>query len=101
MRTFCRSVAAIALVLGCAACAAAGGKAAGDAVGGTAWLAMKGGGLVWKGGTFAVKTTGRVVIGAAKGVHEEFSSPADKAKAEAARAAKLKAEQSQVAALSQ
>ena len=101
MRTFSRSIAAVVLTLFCAGCAAQAGSTAGAVVGRTAWVAMKGGGLMWKGGTFAVKTTGRTVVGAARGIHEEFSSPEAKAKAEAARAAKLKAEQSQVASLSQ
>jgi hypothetical protein len=56
-------------------CAAAMGTVAGDLVGGTGWVAMKSGKLALKGGTFAAKTTGRTVVGAAKGVHEEFSKP--------------------------
>ena len=36
---------------------------------------MKGGKLAWKGGSFAAKTAGKTVVGAARGVHEEFSSP--------------------------
>ena len=101
MRIVSRSMAAVALAFLCAGCAAQAGSTAGEVVGRTAWIAMKGGGLMWKGGTFAVKTTGRAVVGAARGVHEEFSSPEAKAKAEAARAAKAKAEESQVASLSQ
>jgi len=93
---FRRSLAVIALGLGCTACAAGGasmGKVAGDVVGGTAWVAMKGGSAAWKGGAFAIKTTGRAMVGAARGVHEEFSKP------QAVKTAK--ASQSQVAALSQ
>ena len=89
-------IAVVALALGCTACAAGGasmGKVAGDVVGGTAWVAMKGGSAAWKGGAFAVKTTGRAVVGAARGVHEEFSKP------QAVKTAK--ASQSQGAALSQ
>ena len=65
MRTFTGSIAAVALALLCAGCAAQAGSTAGAVVGRTAWVAMKGGGLMWKGGTFAVKTTGRTVVGAA------------------------------------
>jgi hypothetical protein len=101
MRTFSRSIAIIGLTLFCAGCAAEAGSTAGAVVGRTAWVAMKGGGLMWKGGSFAVKTTGRTVVGAARGIHEEFSSPETKAKEEAARAAKLKAQPSQVASLSE
>jgi hypothetical protein len=54
-------------------CAAPMGAAAGNVVGGTAWVVTKGGALAWKGGSFAVKTTGRAVGGAARGVHEEFT----------------------------
>ncbi len=97
MRTFCRAAFVTALALCCAACAAAEtGKVAGNAVGGAAWVAMKGGGLAFKGGSFVVKTTGRTVVGAARGIHEEFSKP---------QAAKVQtqaqAQPSQVAALSQ
>jgi len=93
---FRRPIAIAALALGCTACAAGGasmGKVAGDVVGGTAWVAMKGGSAAWKGGAFAVKTTGRAMVGAAKGVHQEFSKP------QAVKTAK--ASESQVAALSQ
>jgi hypothetical protein len=51
------------------------GTAAGDVVGGVAWVGMKGAGLAWKGGKYAAKVTGKTVVGAAKGVHEEFSKP--------------------------
>ena len=65
------------LVLGVAlsGCAAPMGSAAGNVVGGVAWGAMKGGKLAWKGGSFAAKAAGKTVVGAAKGVHEEFSAP--------------------------
>ena len=67
-------------VLALTACSGAGGPVgtvAGDAVGGTAWVAMKTTKLAFKGGKFAVKTTGRTFAGAARGVHEEFSSKPD------------------------
>ncbi len=74
--------AVLALAAICSACSSSGGGAAaplgtvaGNVVGGTAWLGMKGAGLAWKGGKFAAKTTGKTVVGAAKGVHEEFSKP--------------------------
>lgn len=101
MRTFSRTIVMIGLTLSCAGCAAVAGSAAGNVVGRTAWVAMKGGGLMWKGGRFAVRTTGRTVVGAARGIHEEFSSPETRAKEDAARDAKLKPEQSEVASLSQ
>ncbi len=65
------------LILGFAVsgCAAPIGSVAGNVVGGAAWGAMKGGKLAWKGGSFAAKTAGKTVVGAARGVHEEFSSP--------------------------
>ncbi len=61
-----RAIAAIALALACTACAKTMGQAAGTIVGGGAYALMKG-------STFAVKTTGRTMVGAAKGVHDEFS----------------------------
>jgi len=56
---------------GCAASSV--GSVAGNVIGGAAWGAMKGGQLAWKGGSFAAKTTGRAAVGAARGVHNEFS----------------------------
>ena len=75
MRIHLRGVAAI-LILGVSlsGCAAASmGTVAGNVLGGAAWGAMKGGQLAWKGGSIAAKATGRTVVGAAKGVHNEFS----------------------------
>ena len=74
MRIHLGGLAAI-LILGASlsGCAAGMGSVAGNVVGGAAWGAMKGGRLAWKGGTFAAKATGRTVVGAARGVHEEFS----------------------------
>ena len=75
MRIRPSGVAAI-LILGVSlsGCAAASmGSVAGNVLGGAAWGAMKGGQLAWKGGTIAAKATGRTVVGAAKGVHSEFS----------------------------
>ena len=76
MRIDLRGAAAI-LVLGASlsGCAAGMGQVAGNVVGGAAWGAMKGGQLAWKGGSIAAKATGRTVVGAAKGVHNEFSPP--------------------------
>jgi hypothetical protein len=78
--------AATAAILGAAlalcACASQMGTAAGDVVGGTAWVVTKTGSLAWKGGTIAVQTTGRAAVGAARGVHQEFSG--DKAAESAA-----------------
>jgi hypothetical protein len=71
---------------GCAGAAGPIGTAAGDVVGGTAWLGEKGAKLAFRGGKFAAKTTGRTVKGAANGIHEEFSKP-DDSKAAAARSA--------------
>ncbi len=71
----CNLAALLALGLALSGCAAPIGSAAGNAVGGVAWGAMKGGKLAWKGGSFAARTAGKTVVGAAKGVHEEFSSP--------------------------
>ena len=74
MRNTIRGLAAI-LVLGVSmsGCAASMGTMAGNVVGGAAWGAMKGGQLAWKGGSIAAQATGKTVVGAAKGVHEEFS----------------------------
>lgn len=74
MRNRIRGLAAI-LVLGLctSGCAASMGSVAGNVLGGAAWGAMKGGKLAWKGGQFAAKATGKTVVGAAKGVHNEFS----------------------------
>ena len=76
MRVQCRGLAAI-LILGLAlgGCAGPMGSVAGNVVGGAAWGVMKGSKLAWKGGSFAAKTAGKTVVGAAKGVHEEFSTP--------------------------
>jgi hypothetical protein len=54
-------------------CAAGMGSVAGNVVGGMAWGAMKGGQLAWKGGGIAAQAAGKTVVGAAKGVHGEFS----------------------------
>ena len=75
MRIHLRGVAAI-LILGVSlsGCAAASmGSVAGNVMGGAAWGAMKGGQLAWKGGSIAAKATGKTVVGAARGVHNEFS----------------------------
>ena len=68
------------LILGAAlsGCAASMGTVAGNVAGGAGWVAMKTGSLAWKGGTIAAKATGRTVVGAARGVHEEFN-PKDQA----------------------
>ncbi len=92
-----RRLIAIALALLCSACASQQvGTVAGNVVGGTAWVAMKGGAAVFKGGRFAVKTTARTVKGAANGVHEEFSRPGGAP----SRTAQAKAAPQSVAALS-
>lgn len=78
IRALTALLAAAALLGGCShsgGAAAPLGTVAGDVVGGTAWLGVKGAKLAFKGGKFAAKTTGRTVVGAAKGVHEEFSKP--------------------------
>ncbi len=69
-----RGLAAI-LILGLctSGCAASMGSVAGNMIGGAAWGAMKGGKLAWKGGQLAAQATGKTVVGAAKGVHNEFS----------------------------
>jgi len=66
---------AAVLILGVSlsGCAASMGSVAGNMVGGAAWGMMKGGQLAWKGGSLAARATGKTVIGAAKGVHNEFS----------------------------
>ena len=67
---------AAVLILGVSlsGCAAASvGSVAGNVIGGAAWGAMKGGSLAWKGGSFAARTTGKAAVGAARGVHNEFS----------------------------
>ena len=64
---------ALGLMLIAAGCAAPMGQAAGTIAGGAGWIGLKAGKVAWTGGKFAVKTTGRTVIGAAKGIHEEFS----------------------------
>lgn len=63
----------LVLSLSVSGCAASMGTVAGDVIGGAAWGAMKTGKVAWKGGSFAAKTAGRTVAGAARGVHEEFS----------------------------
>jgi hypothetical protein len=74
MRIRLRGVAAIVILgVSLSGCAAGMGAVAGNVVGGAAWGAMKGGTLAWKGGALAAKTTGRAVVGAARGVHGEFS----------------------------
>jgi hypothetical protein len=77
------STAILVLAMLCTACASSSkqvGQVAGDVVGGTAWVAVKGAVLA-----------GRTVKGAAHGVHEEFSTPskADQAKAKAQTVASL------------
>ena len=72
------AAAIVALMGGCASsggAAAPMGAVAGNVVGGTAWLGVHGAKLAWKGGKLAAQTTGRTVVGAARGVHEEFSKP--------------------------
>ncbi len=69
----CGLAAILILSFGLGGCAASAGSMAGNMVGGAAWGAMKGGKLAWKGGSFAARTAGRTVVGAARGVHEEFS----------------------------
>jgi hypothetical protein len=74
MRIQLGGVAAI-LILGASlsGCAAGMGSMAGNVVGGAAWGMMKGGQLAWKGGGIAAQAAGKTVVGAAKGVHGEFS----------------------------
>jgi len=89
--------AALALAA-CSSASAPMGTVAGNAIGGTAWVAVKTTKLAFKGGKFAVKTTGRTVKGAAKGVHEEFSSKPDEeaqTKAAAAKPAQVALSQSE------
>ncbi len=105
--------AAAALLLGCGACAAPMGQAAGSAVGGATWVALKGGGAVIKTTEFAGRTTykgarlvGRTGRGAIRGVHEEFSpkddyAEADDADADLADADADDADSDRTAALSQ
>ena len=91
-----RSAAIAALVLACTGCASNQvGTVAGDMVGGTAWVAVKGTTAIFKGTKFAVVTTGRTVKGAATGIDQEFSKP------DAAKAAQAKAAPQKVASLSQ
>ena len=66
-----------AALIALAGCAAPMGEAAGNVVGGAAWVGVKGSKLAFKGGKFAAKTTGRTVKGAAVGIHDEFSRPKD------------------------
>lgn len=54
-------------------CAAQMGTVAGNVVGGTAWVVTKTGAVAWNGTKFAAQTTGRAVVGATRGVHDEFS----------------------------
>ena len=82
-------VGVMALALACSGCAGSAkpiGMAAGEVLGGTAWVTQKGAKLAFKGGKFAVRTTGRTVVGAARGVHEEFSKPAEASAAKTATA---------------
>ena len=69
----CGIVAILILGLCTSGCAASMGSVAGNMVGGAAWGMMKGGKLAWKGGQLAAQATGKTVVGAAKGVHNEFS----------------------------
>ena len=71
----CGLAALVILGFAVSGCAAPMGSVAGNVVGGAAWGVMKGSKLAWKGGSFAAKTAGKTVVGAVKGVHEEFSSP--------------------------
>jgi hypothetical protein len=66
---------AAVLILGASlsGCAASMGAVAGNVVGGAAWGLMKGGGMAWKGGSFAARTAGKGAVGAAKGMRNEFS----------------------------
>lgn len=74
MRIQARGVAAILILgVGTSGCAANMGAVAGNVVGGAAWGMMKGGQMAWKGGQIAAQATGKTVVGAAKGVHSEFS----------------------------
>lgn len=74
MRHHIRGLAAILILgVGASGCAASMGQVAGNVIGGAAWGAMKGGKLAWKGGQLAAQATGKTVVGAAKGVHNEFS----------------------------
>ena len=68
------AVALCALTVMLTGCAAPMGQVAGTVAGNAAKFA-------WVGGKFAVKTTGRTVIGAAKGIHEEFSPKGERAPA--------------------
>ena len=71
------AVALFALTMMLSGCAAPMGQVAGTVAGNTAKYA-------WIGGKFAVKTTGRTVIGAAKGIHEEFSPKGERPPARSA-----------------
>ena len=82
----CGLAALLVLGLAISGCAAPMGTVAGNVVGGAAWGAMKGGKLAWKGGSFAAKTAGKTVVGAAKGVHEEFSAPGQNGRVQTASA---------------
>ena len=82
-------VGVMVLAAACSGCAGAAkpiGTAAGELIGGTAWVTSKGAKLAFKGGKFAAKTTGRTVVGAARGVHEEFSKPEGASAAQTAAA---------------
>ena len=99
-------VAAAGVLGGCSSSSGAAapiGTAAGDVIGGVAWVGAKGANLAWKGGKLAAKTTGRTVVGAARGVNEEFSKPPPPpaATASAAKAGQVsQASQSESAAFS-
>ncbi len=67
---------ALALI-GLCACAAPMGEAAGTAIGGGAWTAMKVGKFAGKATVKTAMVAGRTVKGAAVGVHDEFSDRRD------------------------
>jgi len=77
MRIKLGGVAILFLGLGLSGCASSVGTVAGNAVGGAGWVAMKTGKLAWKGGTYAAKSTGKAVAGAARGVDQEFRNDPD------------------------
>ena len=87
---------AAAVALMCSACASQQvGTVAGNVVGRTAWVAMKGGAAAFKGGKYVVKTSARTVKGAAHGIDEEFNPPGGAA----AKSAQAKANPQKVASL--
>ena len=98
MRSKASGLAAILILsLGLGGCAAAAGSVAGNVIGGAAWGAVKGGKLAWKGGSFVGKTAGRTVVGAARGVHEEFSGSRGSDKGDRAPVQTASAEQARTA----